>query len=404
MALNFKNSGRICVLDDEKSFLTVAKNQLSKYLPEIQSFFINDPEVAFEIASEDVQTIFVIDMNLGDSNGMDIYRKISHITKKSRVIFITGDAYFLEDEDIRRQTLSEGGIDFVEKPIRWHEMAIKIRNHLNILDYQFELEGKVEERTQQLIHADRLATVGTMVSSIVHEISSPLTFIKANQETFLYAYNKIKDDLTDPEAKKVFENYIIPGVADSLSGIARIEELLKSFRRFYKREHRISENDILSIINEVKNLTYYSIKKNSVAFSVTSKNNGTYSIKCNRQELVQVITNIVNNAIDALEDNNPGDREIKIAIDRIDTKILIIVSNNGPAIPERDVENIFNPFFTTKGEANGTGLGLAIVRQIIKGMGGDVELSNRTEKKKSVDFIINLPVNQDPKDNFSYAT
>ena len=111
----------------------------------------------------------------------------------------------------------------------------------------------------------------------------------------------------------------------------------------------------------------------------------------------------MNNAIDALEDNNPGDREIKIAIDRIDTKILIIVSNNGPAIPERDVENIFNPFFTTKGEANGTGLGLAIVRQIIKGMGGDVELSNRTEKKKSVDFIINLPVNQDPKDNFSYS-
>ena len=401
MSLSFKNSGRICVLDDEKSFLSVAKTQLSKYLPEIQGFFTNDPDVAFKIASEDIQTIFVIDMNLGDSNGMDIYRKIAQITKKSRVIFITGDAYFLEDEDIRRQTLSEGGIDFVEKPIRWHEMAIKIRNHLNILEYQFELEGKVEERTQQLIHADRLATVGTMVSSIVHEISSPLTFIKANQETFLYAYNKIKDDLTDPEAKKVFENYIVPGVADSLSGIARIEELLKSFRRFYKREHRISENDILSIINEVKNLTYYNIKKSSVSFSVTSTNNGTYSIKCNRQELVQVITNIVNNAIDALEYNSSDNREIKIAINRIGNRISIIISNNGPAIPEKYIENIFDPFFTTKGETNGTGLGLAIVRQIIKGMGGDVEVSNRTENKKSVDFVINIPINQDPKDNSS---
>lgn len=403
MNLSFKNSGRICVLDDEKSFLGVAKTQLSKLLPEIQGFFISDPEIAFKIALEDIQTIFVIDMNLGDSNGMEIYRKISHITKKSRVIFITGDAYFLEDEEIRKQALSEGGIDFIEKPIKWHEMAIKIKNNLHLLDYQFELEGKVEERTQQLIHADRLATVGTMVSSIVHEISSPLTFIKANQETFVYAYNKIKDNLTDPEAKRVFEDYIIPGVTDSLSGVARIEDLLKSFRRFYKREHQISVNDIVSIINEVKNLTYYSIKKNVISFSVFAKDNGDYAIKCNRQELIQVITNIVNNAIDALEENNPGNREIKIVIDRIDTRISITVSNNGPAIPEKDLENIFNPFFTTKGEANGTGLGLLIVKQIIKGMGGDVEVSNRTVNKQTVDFIVYIPVNQDPKDINHYS-
>lgn len=398
MNLSFKTPGRICVLDDEKSFLTVAKNQLSKYLPGISGFFISKPDEAFKIASEDIQTIFIIDMNLGDSNGMDIYRKISQITKKARVIFITGDAFFLEDEEIRRQTLSEGGIDFVEKPIRWHEMAIKIQNHLRLLDYQFELEAKVEERTQLLIHADRLATVGTMVSSIVHEISSPLTFIKANQETFLYAYNRSKDRITDPEALRIFEDYIVPGVNDSLSGISRIEELLKSFRRFYKREHRISENDMLSIISEVKNLTYYSIKKHGIAFTVETKNNCTYSIKYNRQELIQVLTNIVNNAIDALESTQPGSREIKIGIDRIDTKIFITVSNNGPAIPEKDMGNIFNPFFTTKGEENGTGLGLAIVKQIVKAMGGDVEVFNRTELKNTVDFVIQIPVNQDPKD------
>ncbi|HQJ61552.1 MAG TPA: response regulator, partial [bacterium] len=189
MTSNFKTSSRFCVLDDEKNFLSVAKGQLSKYLPEIEGFYSTDPEEVYKLAAQDRLTLYIIDMNLGESNGMEIYRKIASISYRARVIFITGDIHFLEDEDIRRQTLSEGGMDFIEKPIKWHEMAIKMKNHLNLLEYQFQLEEKVEERTQMLIHADRLATVGTMVSSIVHEISSPLTFIKANQETFLFAYN-----------------------------------------------------------------------------------------------------------------------------------------------------------------------------------------------------------------------
>lgn len=397
--VSLTGNSRFCVLDDEKAFLAVAKGQLSKYLPEIEGFYSSDPEEVYQHALQDRLTLYIIDMNLGESSGMDVYRKISSVSYKARVIFITGDAHFLEDEEIRRQTLSEGGIDFIEKPIKWHEMAIKIKNHLNLLEYQFQLEEKVEERTQMLIHADRLATVGTMVSSIVHEISSPLTFIKANQETFLFAYNKIKDKLTDSEAVSVFENFILPGVKDSLSGINRIEDLLKSFRRFYKKEHVITVNDIHSIINEVRNLTYYGIKKGSVDFSFEIDHDDTHSVKCNRQELIQVLTNIVNNAIDALDESNSQSKELKIKVNSDVSYITFIISNNGPAIPEDILNKIFNPFFTTKREDKGTGLGLSIVHQIIKIMGGSVSVTNRSETHDTVDFILKIPVNHDPKDN-----
>jgi len=397
--VSLTGNSRFCVLDDEKAFLSVAKGQLSKYLPEIEGFYSSDPEEVYQYALQDRLTLYIIDMNLGESSGMDVYRKISSVSYKARVIFITGDAHFLEDEEIRRQTLSEGGIDFIEKPIKWHEMAIKIKNHLNLLEYQFQLEEKVEERTQMLIHADRLATVGTMVSSIVHEISSPLTFIKANQETFLFAYNKIKDKLTDSEAVSVFENFILPGVKDSLSGISRIEDLLKSFRRFYKKEHVITVNDIHSIINEVRNLTYYGIKKGSVDFSFEIDHDDIHSVKCNRQELIQVLTNIVNNAIDALDESNSQSKELKIKVISDVSYITFIISNNGPAIPEDILNKIFNPFFTTKREDKGTGLGLSIVHQIIKIMGGSVSVTNRSETHGTVDFILKIPVNHDPKDN-----
>lgn len=399
MTSNSKTGSRFCVLDDEKNFLSVAKGQLSKYLPEIEGFYSTDPEEVYTLAAQDRLTLYIIDMNLGEMNGMEIYRKIASISYRARVIFITGDIHFLEDEDIRRQTLSEGGMDFIEKPIKWHEMAIKMKNHLNLLEYQFQLEEKVEERTQMLIHADRLATVGTMVSSIVHEISSPLTFIKANQETFLFAYNRAKDTITDPEAKKVFENFILPGVKDSLSGIQRIEELLKSFRRFYKKEHKISVNDIASIINEVKSLTYYGIKRGGITFSYNIKDDSSNTIKCNRQELIQVLTNIVNNAIDALDEVRQENKELKISVTPEGQLINIIVSNNGPAIPETIFDKIFNPFFTTKKEDKGTGLGLSIVHQIIKIMGGSVHAVNRSEDHDTVDFVLKLPINQDPKDN-----
>lgn len=393
-----QSKSRFCVLDDDNAFLMVAKGHLSKYLPEIEGFFTSKPEEVYEYANDDRLTIYVIDMNLGDINGMDIYRKISGISLRSKFIFITGDTLFLEDEEIRRQTLSEGGIDFIEKPIKWHEIAIKIKNNLKLLEYQFHLEEKVEERTQMLIHADRLATVGTMVSSIVHEISSPLTFIKANQETFIYAFNNNREKIKDPEAIALFENYILPGVKDSLSGINRIENLLKSFRRFYKKEQVISVSDISSVLNEVKNLTYYSIKKQGINFSFSVDSSNPSSLKCNRQELIQIITNIVNNAVDAMEESRIKDKKLNITVKSDLRYIVITVSNNGPAIPEEILNKIFDPFFTTKKEDKGTGLGLSIVSQIIKTMGGSITVSNRSATKDTVDFILNIPINQNPKD------
>ncbi len=393
------SSGRFCILDDEKTFLQIAKRNLSKYLPDVKGLYTETPEDSFKIAREDIQTLFIIDINLGEFNGMDIYRKISQFTSKSRVIYITGDTALIEDETFRRQSLSEGGIDFIEKPIKWHEMAIKIQNHLKLLEYQFELEAKVEERTLMLMHADRLATIGTMVSSIVHEISSPLTFIKTNQETFLFAYQKAKESIADKEALKIFENFIIPGVKDSLSGVQRIEDLLRSFRKFYKKEQKVTDNDIVSILNEVKNLTHYSIKKNRILLTVDIKNDGPFSIKCNRQELIQVFTNIVNNAIDSLEGYPLDPRRILFSVRKEKKSIIITISNNGPAIAESDAENIFKPFYTTKGDEKGTGLGLSIVRQITRNMGGDVWMENKSEISDTVDFIIKLPISQDPKNH-----
>lgn len=385
--------GTYCVLDDEQDFLAVASGALKKYLPDMKGIFTTDPEEAVSLAKKDNPIIFIIDIVLGGKTGMEIYQRISAVTKKERVIFITGDENFVNDENIRNQILLEGSIDLMEKPVKWHELAIKVKNNMQLLLYQCNLEDIVAERTQQLIHADRLATVGTMVSSIIHEISSPLTFIKANQEMCRYAYDKVKKVTDSGEVLSVFDRLILPSVEESMKGIERIEELLQSFRRFYRRDDTASEVGFSELFAEVKNLTYYNIKRDNINFSVEIAKNAPKKLFCKKQELIQVITNIVNNAVDAFEDAKvKGQKELKIVVSGDNDLTNIVVSNNGPAIPKDVFDRMFEPFFTTKKAEKGTGLGLAISKQILKFMGGTIYVENKSEKHPTVDFIITIPM------------
>ena len=340
--------GTYCVLDDEKDFLTVAAGELKKFLPDMNGIFTTNPEEAVNLARKDNPVIFIIDIVLGGKTGMEIYQRISAVSQKVRVIFITGDENFVNDENIRNQILLEGSIDLMEKPIKWHELAIKVKNNMQLLLYQCDLENLVAERTQQLIHADRLATVGTMISSIVHEINSPLTFIKANQEMCRYAYENVKKAATHEEIVSIFERLIVPSVDESMKGIERIEELLNSFRRFYKRDDTVSEVNFADLFAEVKNLTAYNIRRGNINFTTEIAKGAPKKIVCKKQELVQVITNIVNNAVDAFEESTGiVKKELKIVVSGSYSMVNIVVSNNGPEIPKYVIERIFEPFFTT---------------------------------------------------------
>ena len=83
--------GTYCVLDDEQDFLTVASGALKKFLPDMKGVFTTDPEEAVNLAIKDEPIIFIIDIVLGGKTGMEIYQRISAVSKKVRVIFITGD-------------------------------------------------------------------------------------------------------------------------------------------------------------------------------------------------------------------------------------------------------------------------------------------------------------------------
>lgn len=383
-----------CVLDDELLFLEQAKRQLKANLPkQYKSHFILNGKKAYAVAKKYPLTLFIIDIHLGDEDGIVIFDEIKKISPHARVIFVTGEPTAKKDPILRKRALKEGGVDFITKPVEWIELAIKIRNHMELMNYQHTLEEQVQERTNMLIHADRLATVGTMVSSIVHEVSTPLTFIKANQEISLHAWEKVESKIKDPEVIDLFQALIRPSLEDSLQGVLQIESLLSSFRKFYKKETRISQDDILSVLKDVETLTTYAIKKHNILLTVENRLKDSFIIKCNKQELLQIITNIMMNAVDALGETSKNNRRLSLVLEKHKkTHIVLTISNNGPAIPNNNVTDVFEPFFTTKLEDAGTGLGLYIVRQILQKIGGDIRLNNKTSKKPTVDFVLTIPI------------
>ncbi|HOW50819.1 MAG TPA: ATP-binding protein [bacterium] len=390
-------AGRYCVIDDESAFLEVARARLSHYLPGLTGSFTSEPSDALKMASTNPRILYIIDVRLGAQNGIDLFNDIARISPRARVIFITGDTAFIDDENMREKALSRGGIDFIEKPVKWHELAIKIQNHLKLIEYQFDLEEKVQERTQMLIHADRLATIGTMVSSIVHEVNSPLTFIKANQETILLMLKQIRAECGNVENRHLIDKTIVPSLNDSIKGVRQIEDLLKSFRRFYKQEKTLTAIDIMAIIEDVRTLTLYNIRKQSIVFTITNRSREALEVWGNKQELIQAVTNIVNNAIDAFEGSAVKTKRIEMTLEKNKDHLVMTISNNGPKIPQHIADNIFEPFFTTKSEEKGTGLGLVIVRQIMKGMGGDIMMRNKDDDRQVVEFICTIPLYRERK-------
>jgi len=181
-------------------------------------------------------------------------------------------------------------------------------------------------------------------------------------------------------------------ISDSLQGIRQIEELLKSFRRFYKHEKSLTAVDLIPVIEDVRTLVIYNLRRHRIQFLIENRLPEPLAVWGNRQELIQAVTNIVNNAADAFEGTAIQQRTIVVRLEYANEMIVLTVANNGPKIFEEIADKVFEPFFTTKSGERGTGLGLSIVRQIMRGMGGDVVLRNKENGSDFVEFVCTMPV------------
>ena len=227
------------------------------------------------------------------------------------------------------------------------------------------------ERLKKMYRTDRLATLGELAAGAAHEIRNPLTAIRS---TIQYLS---KDFSADPVKSEM--------VTELISEVERINKIVQGLLSFARpSDLNTSDINIEQLINQTLLLVTNTLRKQNVEVEFEYFTDNT-TIQGDAEQLKQVFLNIILNAVEAMGKNPPErSRTLIISIEKgtpINTHsryLIISFEDSGKGIEQKNIENVFNPFFTTKEE--GTGLGLAICYGIINRHEGEIEVKSVPDK------------------------
>jgi PAS domain S-box-containing protein len=266
---------------------------------------------------------------------------------------------------------------------------------------QMEEEAKVHQ--QQLMQAGKMVALGTLVSSVAHEINNPNNFIMLNAPLLKEAWQQVLPILDDyyeknkdftiggmryPEMRERIPR-LFSGITDGSNRIKQIVEDLRDFVRSDASDMNQSVN-INGVLKSAVSLLSNVITKSTSHFSVTYAEKLPL-LKGNAHRLEQVIINLIQNACQALPDIRKG-IYLSTSYNESMGCIVIKVQDEGTGISSEVLSHIMNPFFTTKSDSGGIGLGLSISSRIIKEHGGTLTFSSEPGKGTIAEII--LPVLQ----------
>ena len=264
----------------------------------------------------------------------------------------------------------------------------------------------------QLYQTEKLAAIGQLAAGIAHEINNPLAFVASNFQSlmkyvdtmaevlnehrnFLHTIKSVteqKIDFSVIEDKQRQSNlaFILEDVddlvADSKDGLDRIREIIDNLLSFSRKDdNELQAYDIHAGVTSTLKILNAKLKK---GVEVETDFRSERTVMCQPGLINQVLLNIVQNAVDAMD----GQGKIMISTYDTDDDFIISVRDSGPGIPDGVVRQIFDPFFTTKEVQKGTGLGLSISHGIIEQHQGRITVN--TELGVFTEFMITLPAKE----------
>jgi len=268
-----------------------------------------------------------------------------------------------------------------------------------------QLKQSLEElkSTQaQLIQQEKMASLGELTAGIAHEIQNPLNFVNNFSEVNTELVDELKTELATGNQQQAIE--IADDIKDNEQKILHHGKRADAIVKGMLQHSRVSTGqkeltDINALADEYLRLSYHGMRAKDKTFNATLQTDFDKSIeKINvvPQDIGRVLLNLFNNAFYALSVKTlataDGNYEptVSVCTKKVDGKIEIHVKDNGIGIPQKVVDKIFQPFFTTKPTGQGTGLGLSLSYDTIKAHGGEIKVE--TKEGEGSEFIIQLPL------------
>ncbi|MEA3522279.1 MAG: HAMP domain-containing sensor histidine kinase [Campylobacterota bacterium] len=253
------------------------------------------------------------------------------------------------------------------------------------------LEEKIEEAVTNLQQKEELfqrqsrhAQMGEMIAMIAHQWRQPLSAISATTFSILVKSKRKKFDFSTEKAQMAHITYLEKNLEKIEEYVQFLSQTIDDFRNFFKQEKLKEECSINDIVKKALQIIEEPLRNYNI--EIKTELTSLKSTKLFKNEMTQVILNILKNAEDHFLENHISGSEISIYTYDCDKGIILEISDNGGGIDPHNIDKIFDPYFSTKKEKNGTGLGLYMSKVIIESHNnGILEVENRD---KGATFII----------------
>lgn len=385
---------KIQIADDSFIDRTMLKNALTKlgYAVTAHEDGISALKAIRNISEP---TLFVLDWIMPGIDGVDICSDLTSNPPLHPVyiIMITSKT---SKKDIAL-ALDNGANDIIAKPFNKHELRSRINvgirmlsfqkqlleNNRKLQEYNKKIKLLAEERAKQLVHADRMSTLGILSAGMAHEINNPVTFISVNIDTLednLPLLLSSINGAVSADEKKLSLLFVksIPDILNEMkNGIGRIKNIVKGLKTYV--HGKVDYNNTFSIhksIDEALKLCHNRLKYN---IKIIKNFENVPPAHGDQRQFEQVLVNLFINAADAIEESPKNNGDININTFLEHNQITLLIWDTGTGIPEKKLNTIFTPFYTTKDVGKGTGLGLSISKNIIKDLGGDIVVKNHSD-------------------------
>jgi len=380
----------ILVVDDTPANLKLLSSMLGANGYKVRP--ASSGAIALRSVESKLPDLILLDIRMPDMDGFEVCTKLKEnpYSKDIPVIFISA----MDDIRDKVKAFNVGGIDYVTKPFEPEEVLARISTHVSLRSLQTEMQEqnillkelmkKQQEQEQVMIEQSRMAAMGEMISAIAHQWRQPLNILALYIQDMNGAY----------EEGSIDEKYVDKIVSNSMKQINFMSSTIDDFRNFFTPNKEKENFSIIEQLNKTIDLLRPQLKAHNIVIEL---NNNDCSIWGYPNEFQQVALNLINNAKDAILENQQKNNELNGLI-KIDSKqdgsnYQISFLDNGGGIEESILHKIFEPYFTTKFPQNGTGVGLYMVKEIIgRHYNGSVTVAN---KENGAEFTILIPLNQE---------
>ncbi len=234
---------------------------------------------------------------------------------------------------------------------------------------------EIKEKEKQLYDQSRLAQMGEMISMIAHQWRQPLGAISASAIGIKTKIQMQKFDLTLAQGREEQEQYLMQKLDKIGTYVEHLSTTIEDFRNFFKPNKEKTTVNLEETINKALNIVHPGLLDQHI--KVDKEIHFKEDIKTYSNEILQALLNILKNAIDHFETAKIASPYIKIKGYEERSHFIIQICDNGGGIPEKILDKIFDPYFSTKDDKNGTGLGLYMTKTMIEDhCNGKLEVSN----------------------------